>query len=64
MQADIRRFVGPEQAEAMRILSLELDEIRRAMRTMIDHGWDIQACGTAGNLRSCLLYTSPSPRDS
>ncbi len=57
VQVEIQRYIGPEQAGAMRILSLELDEVRRAMRTMIDNGWDVQACRTAGNLRSYWVGT-------
>ena len=49
------RFAGPEQSDAMRTLAMELDEIRRALRSMIDHGWGERASLTAGNLRSYWL---------
>ncbi len=52
-----RRLVGPEQAAVLTMLSLELDEIRRALRTMIEQGWGDEACALAGNLRSFWMST-------
>ena len=55
VRREVPRLASAGQAEAMRTITAELDEIRRALRTLIDGGEGDLACGVAGRLRSYWL---------